>query len=790
MLPALFLLLGLLISLRNDVNLFFNISLLVVVALCFWRWRKTWLLFLLLGLVYGLISFTYLVWQVQVSPDWLDKKINISAQIQSVQSTAQYTKLRLSQVQQQSTGERLHGLADVYVYRSHQHFMPGQHIAATAKFHVPHNKGNPSSFDAEFYALLKGVALVGSASNVNITTPSHSWLAQQRSQILATLDVLPAEVKGILAALLLADRTDIPLPIDDAFAASGATHLLAISGLHMGLVAGWGFFLSWWLLTRREDWIVRLPVRGLSLVVGLLLACAYATLAGWPIPAQRAFLMLLAAVLAWWLRRKQLPLNTMLAALMLIVLIDPKSVLSVSLWLSFVATSALLIWASAPATVAKSRLQQLHLWCKGLLLVSVIAALATLPVITYVFGRLPVWSLLANVVLVPIYALWVLPLALLGEWLVLLGLIDWARVLFEVSGLGLHMSNQWLLTLYDWPWGKVWVRSSLGLSAALAMGLMVTGWLWVRQRHVAALVTLLIGLLMFVGFSSQQRQSSAASFFAWDVGQGASSLLLLPNFSLVVDVPGKFGSKFNGGSDAAANMRALGNLHLDALMLTHAQSDHAGGAERLYASLNGIDELWLADVAVNRKYATFQRLEGKVKEAGGRVRWLKQGDVWSLCDGSQFEVLWPPQNDENNNDNNMSLVLRVRLATGQHIFLGGDIEAKAERALLPILQKVDVMLMPHHGSKTSSTIAFVQKLQPDITIAQTGYRNHFGFPKVEVVQRYVAADSQILNTANGAVHIGFSDTSINVVQFNNAQNTKRKQLEDAIFHFITLVHFK
>jgi len=780
LLPTLALLLGLLISLSNTIGLFFNISVMVLVSLCFWRWRKTWLLFLLVGLLYGLITFAWLVWQVQVPPNWLDKKITISAQIQSVKQTPQYTKLRLDHVQQPS-GELLHGLADVFVYQSKQQFLAGQSMKATAKFHMPRNKQNPATFDTEGYAFLEHVALVGSASNITITQASDAWLAKQRQHIFAAMDSLPAAQKGILAALLLADRSDIPLPIDDAFAASGATHLLAISGLHMGLVAGWGFFLSWWLLTRREDWIIHLPVRGLSLVAGLLLACAYATLAGWPIPAQRAFLMLLAAVLAWWLRRKQWPLNTMLAALLLIVLLDPTSVLSVSLWLSFVATSALLIWASAPATPSESKADQIRSWFKALLLVSLIAALATLPMIAYVFGRLPVWSLFANVVLVPIYALWVLPLALLGEWLVVLGLRDWATMLFEVSGWGLQMSNQWLLTLYDWPWGRLWLQSSLMLSVFLALALLVSGWLWIKQKQKTTLLTLSMSLVMFVGLSTQAAQPSIASFAVWDVGQGASSLLRLPNFSLLVDTPGKDGSKFNGGSEAAANLRALGALQLHALLLSHAQSDHAGGAERLYASLNGVDELWLADVPANRNYVSFQRLSEKVIQDGGSVRWLKQGDVWSLTDGSQFEVLWPPKDYKNKNDNNTSLVLLVRLISGERLLLAGDIEAEVEKVLLPSLPKVDVMLMPHHGSKTSSTSPFVEKLQPKIVIAQAGYANHFGFPKVEVVQRYAAAGSTIFNTSNGAVFIDFSAQPMTATQYRLLSATKRQQINHYLF---------
>jgi len=163
------------------------------------------------------------------------------------------------------------------------------------------------------------------------------------------------------------------------------------------------------------------------------------------------------------------------------------------------------------------------------------------------------------------------------------------------------------------------------------------------------------------------------------------------------------------------------------------------------------------------------------------VRWLKQGDVWSLTDGSQFEVLWPPKDYKNKNDNNTSLVLLVRLISGERLLLAGDIEAEVEKVLLPSLPKVDVMLMPHHGSKTSSTSPFVEKLQPKIVIAQAGYANHFGFPKVEVVQRYAAAGSTIFNTSNGAVFIDFSAQPMTATQYRLLSATKRQQINHYLF---------
>lgn len=394
---------GLVLARSDAISLPVSLVLVCCAFILSIRWRMPLFITFFLALVYGLTSFVLDVQRVTVGSDWLDKRLEISAIIEDVSFSKQYTKLRLRDVFK-TNGDSLAGFADVYLYRNKQILMPDMSIQAHVKFHLPRNKLNPDTFDYEQYAFSQHVAVIGSVSGeVAIIAQDISWLTFLRQQIRQALQPLNEQVKGVLLALLLADRSRIPLNIDDAFSANGATHLLAISGLHMGLVAGWGVILAWWFITRHEAWIVNMPVRLVSLTAGVCLAMMYATLAGWPIPAQRAFLMMVAGVIAWWLKGSQVPLNTMLFALFLITATDSASVLSVSLWLSFTATSALLIWAQSQPTTGSVWLSS-WMWLKGMFWVSVIASIATLPLIGFVFERLPVWSLLANMVSVPIYA--------------------------------------------------------------------------------------------------------------------------------------------------------------------------------------------------------------------------------------------------------------------------------------------------------------------------------------------------------------------------------------------------
>lgn len=781
LLPALALALGLLIAYSEAFSLSTTLMLLAGLWLLALKWRFISLISFIFGLLYGLLSLIWQVEQSKVDPQWLNVPLAITAIIVEVENTSFYSKLRLRDVVHAGL-PTLSGYADVYVYKNRQSLVAGQRIQAKVKFHLPRNAGNPIHFDMQSYAFYQKLMLMGSAKGqVHILAQPIDFLTQIRNRIIADIQQAGAQEAGILSALLLAKCDGIPVAVDDAFAASGATHLLAISGLHVGLVAGWGFALSWWLLTRREKWMVMVPVKDVALLIGLVLAGIYASIAGWPIPAQRAFLMLMAAVLAWWLRHQHHPLNTMLAAMVLMLLFEPAAIVSISLWLSFTATCALLLWASERVGKPSSEDEASPSWLnrawasfKALLWISTLASLATLPWIGAIFERLPVWSLLANILLVPLYALWVLPVALLGELCSVLGISSWVVWLFQGAGLGVGWGNRALLSIYDLPAGHVWVSAHSWVFVLLALTLMVAGVLLLRQQRQQALLVLLVGLSSYVGISVQSRAVGTASLMVWDVGQGASSALLLPDFSLVVDVPGKVGSKYNGGSTAAQQLRGQGVLKLDALALSHAQSDHAGGLSRLLANLNGVGEIWLADVPDNHHYPAFQPLI-----AQDQVRWLKQGDKFFISAGNQVQVLWPPQGYTPKNGNNASLVLLVTLKSGHVLLFPGDMEAEVESVIAKHMPAVDVMLMPHHGSLTSSSKNLVQHTSPRLVVAQTGFQNFYGFPKPEILRRYQAENSLIKNTAYGAVRIDFgAEKAMQIKQYQPNYMPKREQIRE------------
>jgi len=724
---------------------------------------------LLAGIAWGVINLGWDARSVAFDSDWLEGTRQITASVVKTQHTQTYTRLTLWSAKEDSvlsSGRKsetvpllLRGQAWLYVYQhTANKTRPGDRIQARVHWHAPRNHNNPGGFDFEAYCFDRHIALIGSARGPVVVLASNaSWLEGMRQRIRDALNTLPDTQAGIIEALLLADRSHIPIRVQDAFAATGAMHLLAISGLHVGMAGVIGFGLCWWLLTRREAWIIGFPVRGISLIAGLVAAVAYASLAGWPLPAQRATMMLAAGVFAWWIKARTAPLNILLAALILILLLDAQAVGSVSLWLSFTATAAILFWAGRQ----ESHVDVFHIRraFTGMLWVTLIANLVTLPLIAYTFGRLPIYGLPANVMMVPLYSLFILPLVLAGAVFSALGISGAATWLFSVAGYGIDMGNRLLTWMLQWPGAHLWVPSvPWWLTCLYVSGAILAAALLWKGRRSAALAAMTLAVLTYGMVAVRERPPTQAQLIAWDVGQGAAMSLVLPDDRvMVVDAPGRRGSRFNGGTIVAAGLRASGITHVDVLALTHAQSDHMGGMIRLMSQMNHVGQLWLADAPGVRHHRNVQRLIQRVRAQGGSVRWLKQGGNL-VFGGMKGQVLWPPAGYAPPNPNNASLVLSFRMENGRRLLFPGDIEGKAEsRIVARSIKAHDIMLMPHHGSATSSTPAFVRAVMPKVAIAQTGYANHYGFPRPQVVRRYKHAGARIWDTANGAVTVMVND---------------------------------
>lgn len=730
--------------------------------------RQIGALLLAIGALLGAADLLFDGMAMQVERQWLNSEVSFTASIERVERHTGSLRYRLSDLADEQ-GTRLPGQALLYIYGSkRQSLLAGQRLRARAHWRLPRNYRNPGAFDYRAWCFDRRIALIGNVRGEIELLPSQpSWLERQRQALRATIDnslALPAG--GVMHALLLGERGLIPEYVYEPMAATGAAHLLAISGMHVGLAALWFFALGWFVFTRSEAVMVRLPVRGIAIGFGLLGAVAYATMAGWPLPAVRATIMLAAAALAWQLRSHSEPVNTLLAALGLMVICDPAAIASLSLWLSFLATAALLLWAGRPAAedLRPVLLRRLISMAGALMWVSLLASLATLPLIADAFGRIPLYALPANLLMVPIYGLIVLPAGVLAAMMVVCGLDTIASLLMQFAGAGVDVAALLLSQIAELPGGRLWaIDPSLPLQGFYLFGMLLCGWLLWRGRQLRAAV--LAGAVLSVWLLLVLHESipNTARWVVWDVGQGAASTLLLPDGRVIaVDAPGRTGSRFNGGTTVADGLRALGILHLDVMVISHAQADHLGGVPSLLARMNRIGELWLPDVPEARSDRRVRRIIKIVRDRGGRVRWLARGDQIALGK-AKASILWPPRGHATANRNNSSLVVRMQLPDRAQLLWPGDIEAKAELAMQNAVQSqdanlmhVDAMLMPHHGSRSSSSRAWIDRVHPSVVIAQVGYANRYGFPDGEVVGRYLAAGAQVMRTSAGAVIIDWA----------------------------------
>jgi len=799
--PLLSALAGLALARTDMLPIYPALTLLLIAMMVLGMFRQRLAVLLLaFGVLLGIADLLRDAGQVDVEASWLNGVVAINADIEQVEEFSAYRRYRLQHINR-ADGVLLPGKVLLYQHRAGRgdvQLQAGQRIQILARWRLPRNYHNPGAFDYRAWCFDHHIALIGSMKgSPKILSASIPWLEQQRQAVRSLIARASANDDGILRAVLLGERSQIRAQANDVFSATGTAHLLAISGMHVGMAAAWVFALVWFILTRREAWMVRLPVRNISMICGFLAAIAYATLAGWPLPAIRAAMMLGAGALAWCLAARTEPVNTLLAALGLILLFDPAAIASLSLWLSFVATAALLLWAGNRDSIASGiqsheskshEIKSLGLKVIGagktVLWVSLLATLATLPLIVATFGRVPVYSLPANLIMAPLYGLIVMPLGLLAELLALLGLDSVALPLMHLAGsavaIGLHILS-WISAL---PAGVLWASSpAFWMQAIYVIGMAASGVLLWRGKRVVAALSCMLVLMAWLALVLHETDIKQPHWVVWDVGQGAASTLLLPgNRVIAVDAPGRDGSRFNGGTTEAVGLRSLGITHLDVLALTHAQSDHLGGALSLMKNMNSIGELWLPDAPSARSDARVRAIVAYARSHGAGIRWLAKSDVAALGRASEpvaeISVLWPPRLYDPANTNNTSLVLAVRLANRVRLLWPGDIEAKAENAILAsTLGKTDVMLMPHHGSGTSSQLTFLQALQPGLAIAQTGFANRYGFPKPAVLKRYRSMHVDVRNTSDGALLVRWPENSAQpVIEQWQAHRLLRREL--------------
>ena len=615
------------------------------------------------------------------------------------------------------------------VQRQPQDLRAGERWQLTARLKAPHGTLNPHGFDYELWLWEQGLQATGyvraGAKDPAPRRLSTSWLHPVERARQSVRDAIYARVEhrkaaGLLAALVVGDQNAIDRADWDVFRATGVAHLMSISGLHITMFAWAAGLAVGWLWRRSSRLCLAVPAQHAALVGGIALAAAYAIFSGWGVPAQRTIWMLATVGLLRLSGRRWPWPQVWLLACAVVVSVDPWALLQAGFWLSFVAVGVLFASDAggheAQPERSRSRVMS-YLREQG------VVTLALLPLTVLLFGQVSIVGLLANAVAIPWITLLVTPLAMGGVLFAPL----WDLAALAVRALGFLL--EWLAAL---PWATIATAAPPHWAAAAGLA----GGVLLVLRLPPAIRALGLPLLLPVLLWQAPRPPVGQfELLAADIGQGNAVIVRTASHTLVYDS----GPRYSRESDAGHRvlvplLRALGE-RVDTLMLSHRDLDHTGGAGAVLAM-----QPQAALVSSIENGHELQKLRKATRcSAGQRWQW----------DGVAFEVLHPQAADYETaaKSNAMSCVLRISTAS-QSALLVGDIEQPQEARLLAngALLRADILLVPHHGSKTSSSPAFLAAVQPRIAIVQAGYRNRFGHPAAPVLARYAGRGVQVVQS--------------------------------------------
>jgi competence protein ComEC len=606
----------------------------------------------------------------------------------------------------------------------------GQHWHLEVRLKRPRGYMNPGSFDYEGWLFRHGIGATGYVipGQAAVRAGGERFpLLRVRVAILHAMQAAlgNSSFAGVAAALAIGDRGGIDARQWRVFQNTGTAHLVAISGLHIGLIAGLVLLLVKFLW-RRSVWLcAHVPVPMAATVAALLAASLYAAMAGFSVPTQRALIQLAAISGAILLRRHARVWDMLGLALIGVLLLNPLSAGEVGFWLSFGAVAAIFYVFSGRLHANRGKVVQLFhtQWAVGI---------GLLPLLVFFFQRATLVSPLANIVAVPVYSLLVVPLVLAG--VVLLGIWSWAGTLL-LKLAATVMASTWPLlehlaqlpvSQWDTP------EPSLPLLACA-----VAGTLWLMMpRHIPARW---LGVLLLLPLFVPRPSAIPAGGFnltLLDVGQGLSAVVRTQRHTLVYDTGPAFSDSDAGQLVVIPWLRSRAPGAPDLAVVSHADNDHAGGWRSLHAA-----------------WPRMPVLSGAPARVAGSGRCVR-GQSWEW-DGVRFEIL-SPEADGPTDGNDASCVLQITGAGGNAL-LAGDLMRRGEQRLLQRAGSQlgsDVLVVPHHGSRSSSNADFIEAVAPRFALFPVGYRNRWGFPNRQVLENYRAAGARLLDTvSSGAVEM-------------------------------------
>lgn len=599
---------------------------------------------------------------------------------------------------------------------------PGDLIQVRAKLKPTHSSLNEGGFNYQRYLVSHQIIAQGTVRRIKLISRGSSFREYVITELKPYWQNLPQ--RGIIEALVFGHRSDISATERNLWMHSGIGHLLAISGLHLGILSFWGYFIGS-ILACGQSRIKKY----LAPICALLFAFSYGVLANWPASAQRAMMMLI----VWWgfraLHLNVTRLDVWLIAAFILTVLWPLSILNTGLWLSFFAMLSLIVLLWLPV---KSRIMRMFLLQIGLLIL-------LMPLQILLFGYLPLWSVLLNLLFIPYFSFVVVPCLFISCLSALLGYSD-------VAHFGFMLVN-YLITYVD--------RTLIALTNHLP--------LFIQLPHHVWFILLFVGLFLGIGVIVHKPWVSVVACLSglvgivqpwsdtvWrvdflDVGQGLSVIVEQGREAIIYDTANRYPTGFSYAQAVIIPFLNERRLSVDEIVVSHADRDHFGGYALLHKDYPHADSVFGADPRFKQH----------------NCRGVKQWHKLTL------QYIQPPATLQP--VNNLSCM--VLISDGFHrVLLTGDIEKQAEDWWIKKFHsRVDVISVPHHGSNSSSSLKWLKDVQPHWAIASNGFHNSYHFPRSEVVSRYKKVHTVLFNTARvGQISMLFTFTHEKILSYRNS----------------------
>jgi competence protein ComEC len=679
----------------------------------------------------------------------------------------------------------------VTIYNHPRDFSPGERIRFPARLRPFRNFCNPGHYDYELAMRLKGFTWAVSVSDGRRIVPVGEGYLGLPSEMLEKArrpirnffqKNLSPQNNALFHALILGERHHISLEQREPFNVAGLGHILAVSGLHIGLVAWLAYTIIKGLMSLSYRITLQTNIRKLAAMFTCFPVVAYACLAGFQVSSQRAMIMALAYLFSMIVGREKEIWSTFALAAFVVLAIDPHSLFGISFQLSFGAVIGILwlapgiyntIFSPFAGHMKKGGIiARLWAYFGGLIAVTLSAMIFLLPIISFFFHRISAVAIPANVIVVPILGLWVIPLGLLSVASLPVS-PALAHLFLQLGAWGMECMSAAVQFWAHFPWTSLWVVTPNALEMLIFYTLIffvffIRRWPWAKLGLLVVLVVLVADISYW---AYRTRYNPFLKVTYLDVGQGNAALIQFPGRKrMLIDGGGFSRSTFDVGRMVVAPFLFYSKiLRVDYLVLTHPQADHMNGL-RFIASHFHPEEFWYNGYGVRNR--SFLELMKIVEESKIRKRLpFHIRDVREIS-GVKVELLHPHSEQrkeqllENTTGmNNNSLVLKLSYG-GKSLLFPGDLERGGEELVISragSLLRSDILLAPHHGSRYSCSQAFLQMVRPQTCVISSGQGNYFGFPHSETLERLRSAGSQVLRIDQvGAVQLSIGPNRFEV----------------------------